>query len=321
MQYARFRTLGLGALTVSALALSGCAAPPSNSADDGVLTIVASTSVYGNIAEQIAGGRADVVSIVSSAAQDPHSYEASAQDQLTISQADLIIENGGGYDPFIDTLIAGSGSTAVVINASEVSGLMESDGEDHADGEDHPDGEDHAHIEGFNEHVWYSFHAVEKIAEKIAEELGALDAANAAEYRVNYDAFAAEIAGLEAQATAIRETADGGVAAVTEPVAVYLLEEIGLANETPADFTEAIEEGADVSPSALQAVLTLIESGTVVVLAYNDQTESPETERVREAAEAAGVPVVSFLETLPEGSDYVSWQKANLETLAAALAA
>ncbi len=321
MQYARFRTLGLGALTVSALALSGCAAPPSNSADDGVLTIVASTSVYGNIAEQIAGGRADVVSIVSSAAQDPHSYEASAQDQLTISQADLIIENGGGYDPFIDTLIAGSGSTAVVINASEVSGLMESDGEDHADGEDHPDGEDHAHIEGFNEHVWYSFHAVEKIAEKIAEELGALDAANAAEYRVNYDAFAAEIAGLEAQATAIRETADGGVAAVTEPVAVYLLEEIGLANETPADFTEAIEEGADVSPSALQAVLTLIESGTVVVLAYNDQTESPETERVREAAEAAGVPVVSFLETLPEGSDYVSWQKANLETLAAAFAA
>ncbi len=315
MVNARFRTLGLGALAVSALALSGCAAPASNSADDGVLTIVASTSVYGNIAEQIAGGRAEVVSIVSSAAQDPHSYEASAQDQLTISQADLIIENGGGYDPFIDTLIEGSGSTAVVINASEASGLLESDGEIHAEGEDH------AHIEGFNEHVWYSFHAVEKISEKIAEELALLDAANAAEYRVNYEVFAAEIAGLEAQATAVRETAGGGVAAVTEPVAVYLLEEIGLVNETPTDFTEAIEEGADVSPSALQAVLSLIESGKVVVLAYNDQTESPETERVREAAEAAGVPVVSFLETLPEGSDYVSWQKANLEALAAALTA
>ena len=321
MHYARYRTFGIGALTVSALAISGCAAPASNSADDGVITIVASTSIYGNIAEQIAGGRADVVSIVSGAAQDPHSYEASAQDQLTISRADLIIANGGGYDPFIDTLIDGSGSTAVVLNASEVSGLMDSDGEDHAKRGDRAEGEDRAHIEGFNEHVWYSLHAVEKIAEKIAEKLGSLDAANAGEYRANYDAFAAEIAGLEARATAIRETTDGGVAAVTEPVAVYLLEEIGLANETPTDFTEAIEEGADVSPSALQAVLTLIESGTVVVLAYNDQTESPETERVREAAQAAGVPVVSFLETLPEGSDYISWQKANLEALAAALAA
>ncbi len=294
---ARFRTLGLGALAVSALALSGCAAPVSNSTDDGVLKVVASTSVYGNIAEQIAGGRAEVVSIVSSAAQDPHSYEASAQDQLTISQADLIIENGGGYDPFIDTLIAGSGSTAVVINASEVSGL----------------------IEGGNEHVWYSLSDVTKVAGTIAAELSELDSANAEEYNANYDAFAAEIAELQEQATAVRATAAGGIAAVTELIAVYLLEEIGLVNETPADFTEAIEEGADVSPSALQAVLTLIASGRVVVLAYNSQTESPETERVREAAEAAGVPVVSFLETLPEGSDYVSWQKANLEALAAAL--
>ena len=184
-----------------------------------------------------------------------------------------------------------------MINASEVSGL----------------------IEGGNEHVWYSLSDVTKVAGTIAAELSELDSANAEEYNANYDAFAAEIAELQEQATAVRATAAGGIAAVTELIAVYLLEEIGLVNETPADFTEAIEEGADVSPSALQAVLTLIASGRVVVLAYNSQTESPETERVREAAEAAGVPVVSFLETLPEGSDYVSWQKANLEALAAAL--
>ena len=53
------------------------------------------------------------------------------------------------------------------------------------------------------------------------------------------------------------------------------------------------------------------------MLAYNSQTASPETEEVRAAAEAAGVPVVEFTETLPDGSDYVSWMTDNIEALAA----
>ncbi|OYX54790.1 MAG: ABC transporter substrate-binding protein, partial [Micrococcales bacterium 32-70-13] len=107
----------------------------------------------------------------------------------------------------------------------------------------------------------------------------------------------------------------------TEPVPAYLLAELGFDDETPEEFSEAIEEGADVPPLALQEVLDLIASGEVRLLAYNEQTASPETERVRAAAEAAGIPVVSFVETLPDGEDYVSWMRANIEAVAAALAA
>jgi zinc/manganese transport system substrate-binding protein len=102
-------------------------------------------------------------------------------------------------------------------------------------------------------------------------------------------------------------------------VPAYLLAELGFDDETPAAFLEAIEEGSDVPPLALQQVLDLVASNEVALLAYNEQTASPETERVREAAEAAGLPVVSFTETLPEGQDYVSWMRANLEAVAAAL--
>ena len=92
--------------------LAGCAATPP-AEDDGTIRIVASTNVYGDLAMTIGGDLVSVTSIITSAAQDPHSYEASAQDQLALSRADLVIENGGGYDPFIDTLLDAAGSSAV----------------------------------------------------------------------------------------------------------------------------------------------------------------------------------------------------------------
>lgn len=317
-----FALIGLAA---TALALAGCAAPTEPATDD-TLSIVASTIVYGDIAARVAGDAATVTSIITSSAQDPHSYEASAQDQLTLSKADIVIENGGGYDPFIDTLLEASGSAAVVISASEVSGLMPEEGDDHQAEDDHAEGEDHDHeghdhIEGFNEHVWYDFHAMEALAGALAAELSELDPANASVFEANAEAFAADLEPLEATAESLHERLEGSAVAVTEPVALYLLAEVGLDNVTPEAFTEAIEEGGDVPPSALNETLDLIESGAVVLLAYNSQTASAETERVREAAEAAGIPIVEFTETLPDGEDYVSWMTANLGAITAALPA
>ena len=77
------------------------------------------------IAEEIGGDLVDVTSIVSSASQDPHSFEPSAQDQLAVRHADLVIENGGGYDSFIDALLEASGSTAPVLTAVEFSSAVD----------------------------------------------------------------------------------------------------------------------------------------------------------------------------------------------------
>lgn len=313
-----FRTpVALAAATVVALALSACSSgTPAEEAGDG-LRVVASTNVYGDIAEAIGGDSVEVTSLITSAAQDPHSFEASAQDQLALSEADVVIENGGGYDPFIDTLLSASGNDVVVVlNASEISGLMpEEDEDEHADEED----EERGHIEGFNEHVWYSFDAVARLAERLADELGRLDPEAAATYTANYQAFAEQIDGLLATAAELADSVGGAGVAITEPVPLYLLEEAGLVNRTPEEFSEAIEEGADVSPLVLAETLDLFSGGTVGLLAYNEQTSGRETEQVRAAAEEAGIPVVSFTETLPEGDDYVSWMTGNLDAVSAAL--
>lgn len=317
-----------------ALALAGCATPAPAENPEG-LSVVASTNVYGDIAQSLAGDLATVTSIIDSAAIDPHSYEASAQDQLAIANADIVIENGGGYDPFVDVLVDGSGSSAIVVSAVEASGLLEEDHaeEAHADEahaeeahgdeahaeEAHSEDDGHGHIEGLNEHVWYDAHSIAHVAEAISAALVEVDPDNTASYEENLAAFTADLEGLEAEMEALADALGGGTVAATEPVPVYLLAELGFEDGTPAAFSEAIEEGADVPPLALQEALDLIDSGDVRLLAYNEQTESPETQRVREATESAGIAVVSFVETLPEGEDYVSWMRANVEAVESAL--
>ena len=317
---------------VAALILSGCSSTGGSTADSGKVQIVASTNVYGDIAKQVGGDDVEVTSLITSAAQDPHSYEASAQDRLAVSRADVVMENGGGYDPFVDTLLdAGSTEGVVVINASELSGLMPGhEGEEHdheheestsspaaeAESTEAADEhEGHDHIEGFNEHVWYSFSAMDEVAHELAHELGEKDAANAETYEKNYEAFSAQLKELEASAEALKTQAEGKGAAITEPVPLYLLEEIGLQNKTPDAFSEAIEEGTDVSPSVLQETLAIFSNHEVALLAYNEQTSGPETAEVEKAAKDAGIPVVSFTETMPEGDTYVSWMTANIDAV------
>jgi zinc/manganese transport system substrate-binding protein len=314
----------LAAAAITSLTLAGCSAAPAS--QDFGLSIVATTSVYGDIAQSIVGEFGTVTSLISDSSIDPHSFEASARDQLAIADADLVIANGGGYDPFVSPLVEASGTTAVVVIAVDASGLLDDSDEDHADETSAADDNydithdtTHDHTEGFNEHVWYSLHGMGHVVEHIAEELVALDPANGSTFEANAEELTTQIEALETRTDELTTQIGGGGAAVTEPVPLYLLEAVGLENLTPADFTEAIEEGNDVPPLAFEQTADLFAAGDVRLLGYNEQTASPETERVREAAESAGVPVVVFTETLPEGADYVSWMTDNLDALAEAL--
>ena len=85
---------------------SASASPAAASA----VPVVASTNVYGDIVKQIGGDKVAVTSIISDPDQDPHSYEANTQNQLTLSKAKVVIENGGGYDDFVDRMLKSSGS-------------------------------------------------------------------------------------------------------------------------------------------------------------------------------------------------------------------
>ncbi|MFJ1535425.1 metal ABC transporter solute-binding protein, Zn/Mn family [Streptomyces mirabilis] len=277
----------------------GAAASP---ASDSVVPVVAATNVYGDIVKQIGGDKVDITSIISDPTQDPHSYEANTQNQLALSKAKVVVENGGGYDDFVDRMLkSGNHSSVELINAVKVSGKTAPKGGD------------------LNEHVWYDFPAVAKIADRIAAALGKADPASAATFTKNAETFKSKLTSLETKEADIKKQHGGEAIGITEPVPLYMTAAAGLVNKTPEEFSKAIEEGSDVSPKILQETLALYSGKQVKALVYNAQTSGPQTEKVKNAAKAAGVSVVPVTETLPKGKDYLGWMTSNVDALAAAL--
>jgi zinc/manganese transport system substrate-binding protein len=298
------RAIALAASTlVCALALAAAAGCGSEeaAADDGV-QVVASTNVYGDLARTIGGDRVQVTSVIDDPSADPHSYEASVRTQLAVSQADLVIENGGGYDDFMDTLLSATEADPTVLIAVEVAGLD-------------------ADAAAFNEHVWYDLPAMSELTGQVATALGEIDPAGASAYAANAAQLQQGIAALVAQEDQARPVTAGIGVVVTEPVPGHLLDALGAQDLTPAEFSAAIEEGGDVSPAVLRETLDLISAGRGRALVYNEQTSGPETEQVLNAARAAGIAVVPVTETLPDGEDYLSWMGGNLDAVVAALTA
>lgn len=278
-----------------AVALAGCGTSADGAAR-GTVDVVASTNVWADVARQVtAGTKVTVTSIISDPNADPHSYEASTRNELAVSQASLIIENGGGYDDFMTTLRDGSGAKGTVLDAVKIAGTTG------------------------NEHVWYDFPAVAKVADRIAAVLAAKDAPDAARFRSNATEFTARLSALEAGEAELRARYAGEGVAITEPVPLYLLTACGLVDRTPAAFSDAVANGVDVPPRVLQQTLALFAKKQVRLLVYNAQTVGPQTQQVQQAARAAGIPVVPVTETLPAGQDYLSWMTGNLDAVRKAL--
>ncbi len=300
-----FRVLATTVLTTTVLALAGCGSADSGAgrdAEDAALSVVVSTDVWGSVVETVAGETVEVSTLIDDPSADPHSYESTPADAAAVTDADLVVFNGGGYDEFM-TEILGTLDGKRTVNAFEL-----------AEG-----GEGHAHEDGANEHVWYELPAVQAVAAQVAEELGTLLPERAETFTANAAAFREEIDAIAARLSAIGGANPGARVALTEPIAGYLIEDAGLTDVTPAEFLEAVEEETDPPAAAVAATRQLMSGNQVSALIYNPQTETPVTGQVRSDAEAAGVPVVEMTETLPEGVEYVSWMTEQVEALSTAL--
>ena len=300
----------LAIVTAAVLVLSGCAttgpeAKPTQTPFDGI-TIVASTNVWADIAKSIGGDRVQVVSIIENFAQDPHSYEASARDQLAVNDADLIVANGGGYDAFIEALAKASGDKDIIF-AYLPEELAKEDG-----------GHNHDHSDG-NEHVWYDFHVAEDFANRLAAELAVLDTDYSSDYSDNLIDFQGEIEILEDRIAAVSGKYSGASFVASEPVANYLLLELGLEDLTPKSFSQAIEEELDVSAKDLLAIQKLLKAKAVDVFVVNPQTGSVQINGLVSLAKQNGISIVELSELLPEASRYFDWMDLNIANLEAAL--
>ena len=267
----------------------------------GVPTIVASTDVWGSVAKAVAGDRATVTSIINSASADPHSFEASPADAAAIIDASLVVYNGGGYDQWVDDVLKTHPDVASIDAYSLLNAT--------ALGEPTP----------ANEHVFYDLDTAKAVATELAARLSTTDPRHAGDYTSNAEAFNREADAVQQTEKAIRTAHPDAAVVATEPVAHYLLLAAGVTDKTPKGFTSAIEQDTDPAPVDVAAMLDLITARQVAAVLINQQTATEVTRQIQAAAESAGVPIVNVGETLPAGSDYLSWQRDTANRLAAAL--
>lgn len=260
------------------LSLSGCSTPPEPwTAGTGPIKIVASTNVWGSVANLVAGQAATVSALIYNTNQDPHSFEASARDQLLIQEADIVIMNGGGYDDFVETLVNADDTPAILVNAYMAAGDEER-----------------------NEHIWYDVDQVGDVAAVIGGAIESVDPSLAEDVWASVDEFRAELAKRKATLEGMKAAGTCGRVFATEPLVDYLLEDAGCENVTPAEFSEAIEEERDVPPAVMEESKRILAAG-VEIMAVNESVSSRQIQELQNSEPT--LPNFAFGELLPMDPD------------------
>jgi zinc/manganese transport system substrate-binding protein len=288
----------LPALVVAAaLAAGPIAAAPAASA---AINAIGVENEYADVISQIGGQYVHVQSIESDPNTDPHTFEASPKVARQVAAAQLIVENGVGYDSWADKVMsAAQRPNRKVITVQKLMGLPD----------DTP-----------NPHLWYDPKTMPAVAKAVADELSGLQPAQAAYFKANADKFVASLGPWNEAIAAFKAKHDKTPIAVTEPVSNYMLEAMGFDILTPFSLQKAIMDGTDPSPQDVTTQNDLFASKKVKVFAYNQQVTDALTKSFLDNAKKAGIPVVGVYETMPTpGYTYQSWMMAEVAALEKAL--
>lgn len=267
----------------------------------GTIAVVAAENQYGNVAAQVGGQYVSVTSVESNPNTDPHSYEVSPDVAQEIGGAQVIIQNGIGYDDFMTKIEAASPNAARrVVIAQALLGLPDSTP---------------------NPHLWYDPATMPKVADALAADYAALQPAHAAYFHANAVTFIGSLDPWLQAMAAFKAQYGGTPVATTEPVADYMLTAAGADNLTPFRLQADIMNGVDPSPQDLSLQTSLFSQHKVKVFVYNEQVTDTLTESFITASQAAHIPVIGVYETMPTpGFTYQSWMLAEVNALNDAVA-
>ncbi|PZG21017.1 zinc ABC transporter substrate-binding protein [Nonomuraea aridisoli] len=177
------------ALLTSA-ACGGGGEPAEGAAD--TLSVVATTTQVADFARQIGGGAVHVTQLLRPNV-DPHDFDPSPADLQALADADVIVENGVGFEPWLDEAVSSAGHAGEVVDASRGAHLREGHHEEEA--AEHPDGE-HEHGE-HDPHIWHDPANAKVMAANIEQALAKADPSGAAGYAQRRRAYDAELDRLD----------------------------------------------------------------------------------------------------------------------------
>lgn len=264
-----------------------------------VIQAVGAENEYANVIKQIGGKYVSATSIMSNPNTDPHDYEASTQNASAIGNATLVVQNGVGYDDFMEKLEAASpNSIRTVIDVGKSLGYGS---------------------ETKNPHLWYKPNTMPHVTKLIADELIKQDPKEKLYFENNLKKFTNSLTNWNKQLDTIKTEFGNSGVAVTEPVSDYLLEGAGLNIKTPWSFQAAIMNGTDPSPQDVQTQIDLFNQHKIKVFCYNQQVITDVTKTFLALAKKDHIPTVGVYETMPENQTYQSWMTAETTDILNAL--
>ncbi len=272
------------------LVTAGCGptTPAGKSNDHGrTIRAVGAESQYADVIRQIGGRYVSVSSIMNNPFADPHAYEANTVDAELVAAATLIVQNGSGYDTFMDHLEAASPNPKrEVITAAAALGYR-----------------------GYanNPHLWYRRATMPRVAALVEADLSRMDPAHADYFRRRLVAFDRSLGTWYRILAGIKQSFPGAAVAVTEPVGDYMLQAAGLTIKTPWAFQSAIMNGVDPSPQDMQIQDNLLQQRRVRFFLYNRQVTESVTVSLLQLARKNHVPVVGIDEIMPPKLHYQNW--------------
>jgi zinc/manganese transport system substrate-binding protein len=265
-----------------------------------MIAVVAAENTYGNVAAQVGGRYVVITSVESNPSTDPHTYEVSPSVAQAVSTANVVVQNGDGYDGFMNTIESSSpDASRHVVDVQHLLGLPDTTS---------------------NPHFWYSPTTMPQVAAALAGAFSEVMPAHAAYFVANASRFDASLAPWLRAIAQLKGIGAATPVATTEPVADDLLAAIGATNLTPMSFQLDVMNGTDPSPQDVSFESNLLTQHHVKVLVYNQQVTDTLTQSFVTAAQQARVPVVGVYETMPTpGYTYQTWMLAETKALQRAI--
>ncbi|WP_042754341.1 metal ABC transporter solute-binding protein, Zn/Mn family [Lactobacillus helveticus] len=281
----------MGLMGMIMLLASACSNKDQAKTKSDKVSIVTTTNVYADIAKNVAGKYGSVQAIIKNSATDPHDFEPTTADAKKLTNANIIVANGLGYDSWMNKL-ASSVSKKPVLVGEDLMGLKKVD----------------------NPHIWYDLDMPTKYVNYLVKRLSKLDKKHAAYFKENGDKYLAKIAKVK-QIAKSADKKNNKPVFVSEPVFNYGLEEAGY-KIGDKEFEEAIENGTDPSPKTINKMTNEIKDKKIAFFVNNTQASSSTVKTFVKLAKENGVPVLNVRETIPNHMTYLDWMRENYQNLA-----
>jgi len=269
------------------------------------LRVATTFTVIADMARNVAGDAAEVVSLIPPGAE-VHNFQPTPSDVRAAADADLILWNGLGLEAWFDRFFRNLGDVPTVLVSDGVEPIPIADG---------------PYAGQPNPHAWMSVSDALRYVENMRAALSAADPANAEVYAANAAAYAAEI---EALAAPIRERL-GAIPeerrwlATSEGAFSYLARDFGLGEI----YIWPINEDNTGTPQQIRRAIDLIREHDVPVI-FSESTVDPRS--AEQVARETGIAYggVLYVDSISEAGGpvptYLDLMRVTTTRIAEALA-